>query len=166
MELRRLSSWSNTHLTQMFRKGLGRVDWPKYWSYAHRIREVHITDEAGSRSAAVQINPLALLHASSAATSHPGRSTLLPRVRALAFAFHHPSDPLIGPTVRRIIIKIPQPAQQIIQAASIAFSTLISMPGNLRLEQFDVTIGDGSTPRRRGYRPTLKRPLTSTSPDL
>ncbi|KAG8901509.1 hypothetical protein FRC00_006660 [Tulasnella sp. 408] len=138
----------------MFRNGLGQVDWPKYWSYAHRIRGVYITDEAG-RAARVRVNPQALLHALAAATSQNGHDALLPKARALAFEFHHASGPslilpLIGPTVRRITIKIPQPTEQIIQAASIAFSTLISMSGNLKVEQFDITIGDDVTSATTG----------------
>ncbi|KAG9047408.1 hypothetical protein FS837_002304 [Tulasnella sp. UAMH 9824] len=148
----------------MFREGLGLVSWPAYWSYAHRVREVHITDEAEGRASRVQINPLALLHASSAATSQPGHSALLPRARTLAFDFHHPSDPslilpLIGPTVRHITIKIPQPTEQVIQATSIASSTLTSMSRNLTLEKFDVTIGDGFKCATTGTRANTQRTL-------
>ncbi|KAG8914955.1 hypothetical protein FRC00_009307, partial [Tulasnella sp. 408] len=68
----------------MFRNGLGQVDWPKYWSYAHRIRVVYVTDESGGRRARVRINPQALLHALAAATSQIGPDALLAKARALA----------------------------------------------------------------------------------
>ncbi|KIO32406.1 hypothetical protein M407DRAFT_18717 [Tulasnella calospora MUT 4182] len=140
----------NTGSGLTFRNGLGRADWSKYWSCAHRIRRVHITDEAGGRAARVQINPQALFHAFIAATSRIGHGALLPTARALAFDFHQASDPslvlpLIGPTVRHITIKVPQPSEQINQAASVVFSTLTSMSCALKLEHFDITIGDDVT---------------------
>ncbi|KAG8910911.1 hypothetical protein FRC01_006056 [Tulasnella sp. 417] len=138
----------------MFRHGLGRVDWSKYWSYAHRVRKVRITDAVN-----VHINPETLLNALAATTSQIGHDTLLPKARALELDFHHPSGPslvlpLVGPAVRQITMQIPQSSELIAQATSRIISTLTSMSSTLKLEHFDITVRD-DTKRHTETRRTL-----------
>ncbi|KAG8901508.1 hypothetical protein FRC00_006659 [Tulasnella sp. 408] len=94
----------NTGNGLMFRNGLGRVDWPNYWSYANRVRAVRITDEPCSQAGKFPINPQTLLHALAATTSQIGHGALFPKATLLAFDFHQPSGPavllpLIGPAL-------------------------------------------------------------------
>ncbi|KAG8900358.1 hypothetical protein FRC01_010166, partial [Tulasnella sp. 417] len=135
----------NTYSGMMFRHGLGQVDWFKYWSYANRVRKVHITDKARALAEDGHVNPETLAHALAATTSQTGHGTLLPKARALEFDFHEYSGPslvlpLIGPAVRHITIQIPQSSELMAQVISRVISTLTSMSNTLKLEQFDITI--------------------------
>lgn len=138
----------------MFRSGLGQAVWPKYWSYAGRVREVHVTDQQTTRERRTEIDPHALVHALAVANSQFGCSALLPKVKTLEFDFQRPPGPvlllqLISPAVRHITVTIPG---RFIQAAGIAFSTLASMSSSLNLESFDVTIrDDGSAAGTSGH---------------
>lgn len=144
----------------MFRNGLGRVDWPNYWSYINRVRAVRITDDLWSQAGKFPVNPQALLHALAATTSQVGHGAIFPKARFLAFDFHQPSGPtvllpLIGAAVRHIAINIPQSTGQINQAATIVFSTLSSMSYILKLERFDITMHDVTSWRDADSRRTL-----------
>lgn len=138
-------SWLRIRGPQTFRNGLARVDWSKYWSYANRVRQVRLADKSQGRK--VQINPQALFHALAATTGQIGHGAILPKAKRLQFDFQRPTGPammlsLISPAVRCIAVTIPQASEQMSQAASIVFSTLTSMSSTLKLEQFDIAVGD------------------------
>ncbi|KAG8914954.1 hypothetical protein FRC00_009306 [Tulasnella sp. 408] len=149
----------------MFRNGLGQADWPNYWSYAGRVRGVHVTEQQRTRERSTEIDPHSLVHALAVSNSQFGCSALLPKVKTLEFDFQRPPGPvlllqLISPAVRYITITIPG---RFIQAASLVFSTLTSMSSSLNLECFDVTIqNDKSSAGKSGQdaRTTLEANMT------
>ncbi|KIO32405.1 hypothetical protein M407DRAFT_18716 [Tulasnella calospora MUT 4182] len=143
-----LDEMVNSNNGWMFRNGLGQADWPKYWSYADRVRGVHITDQQSARGGRIEIDPHSLVHVLAVVTSQVGRGALLPKAKKLELDFQRRLSPvlllqLISPAVRHITITL---AGQFHQAASMVFSTLTSMSCSFRLERFDVTIrNDGSS---------------------